>query len=518
MNSRATIFKIVRFWMILSMILFYRCFFSDIQIKNPQLITRLPRINPDYSETVIPHNIAPLNFLVQESGAYYYVKIYVDPAESIEIKGKAPAIRIPIKHWNKMLAQNRGKEIHFEIYVKDERGVWNQFQTITNQIANEAIDDYLVYRLSEPIYVRSRNMGIYQRNLTNYQVSTILHARTVQGCINCHSFYRNQPEKMLFHIRYGPAAGTLFVHGDTLVRVDTRTSFNKLPGAYRSWHPNGKLLAFSVNAVRQFFHATGEVREAADLTSDLILYQIDSNTVTTCPMISSPDRMETYPEWSPDGQYLYFCSTPQIAADVDISQQYQNIHYDLMRIRYQAENGTWGELETVLSAKQTGLSIAHPKISPDGRFLLFCMAEHGTFTLFRPGGDLYLMDLTTGHYNDLVNVNSPQPESYHSWSSNSRWFTFSSKRYNEICALVYFCYVDDNGKVYKPFLLPQKDPDCYDNSCKTYNVPELLQAPIKYRAQQLTQAAFNNRKAIQAEFDKEVAIEKTTREASSSFH
>jgi Tol biopolymer transport system component len=323
---------------------------------------------------------------------------------------------------------------------------------------------------------------------------------------------------MLFHIRYGPAAGTLLVHGDTLVRVDTRTSFNKLPGAYRSWHPNGKLLAFSTNAVRQFFHATGEVREAADLTSDLILYQIGSNTVTTCPMISSPDRMETYPEWSPDGQYLYFCSAPQIAADVDISQQYQNIHYDLMRIRYHAEDGSWGELETVLSAKQTGLSIAHPKISPDGRFLLFCMADHGTFTLFRPGGDLYLMDLKTGQYNNLTNVNSPQPESYHSWSSNSRWFTFSSKRYNEICALVYFCYVDDDGKVYKPFLLPQKDPDLYDDSFKTFNVPELLRAPIKYTTQQLTKAALNNRKAIQAEFDKDAKIDKTTKDAPPSFH
>lgn len=53
-------------------------------------------------------------------------------------------------------------------------------------------------------------------------------------------------------------------------------------------------------------------------------------------------------------------------------------------------------------------------------------------------------------------VNSDDTESFHNWSSNSHWFVFSSRRDNGLYTYLYIAGVDADGKVTKPFMLPQK--------------------------------------------------------------
>ena len=148
--------------------------------------------------------------------------------------------------------------------------------------------------------------------------------------------------------------------------------------------------------------------------------------------------------------------------------------------------GDWGEVEPVLLAKDTGKSIAEPRISPDGRWLLFCMSDYGSFPAYQPSSDLYLLDLKTRQHHRLA-VNSPRCESWHCWSGNSRWIAFASKRRDGVFARIYFSYVDESGRAHKPVLLPQEDPTFYDRFIKTYNVPELSGAPAPARGRTLTQ-------------------------------
>ncbi len=454
-------------------------------IEEYASVHRLPHIRPDYTETVIPPNIAPLNFLVEEPGTHYRVKIYSETGKEINILSRSRKIVIPLGPWKQLLEANRGEELLWEVYVRKPDGRWTRFDTITNTIASEDIDGYLVYRLIKPLYNFFTDVGVYQRNLATYDESVVLHSKPLgEACINCHTFLNNRTDRMTIGIRssdYGSSA--LIGQGSVVTKVDTKFG-------YTSWHPSGRLVVYALTDVHQFFHASGvEVRDVVDLDSDLVYYEIGSQTVKTTTGISDPDRMETYPTWSPDGKYLYFCSAPILWSDHKTvpPEHWEEVRYDLRRIRYDIETDTWGEPETVLAADETGLCIMLPRISPDGRFLLFCMCAYGCFPIYQPSSDLYLMDLETGEYRRLE-INSDRSESWHSWSSNSRWFAFSSKRRDGVFTRSYLSYLDEAGIAHKPVLLPQKDPTFYDSFLKTYSVPELVMDPVQVSSMDLAQA------------------------------
>ena len=91
-----------------------------------------------------------------------------------------------------------------------------------------------------------------------------------------------------------------------------------------------------------------------------------------------------------------------------------------------------------------------------------------------------MLDLQTMEIDTLGIVNSEMSDTYHSWSSNSRWFAFASKRDDGLYGKPYFCYVDKNGKARKPFCLPQESPTFYDNFLKSFNVPDLGQKRVNF--------------------------------------
>jgi hypothetical protein len=468
---------------------------ADQPVHDITLINRSPLIRPDYTNTAIPPNIAPLNFTVDEPARRYYVRIYSDNGKDINIYSKKPQIVIPLKPWGDLLRLNRGNKLYFDVCLEDKNGQWQQFAPVTNTIAPDDTDEYLVYRLIKPIYQDWFDTGIYQRHLPGYDESVVLRGLSFReqnsgGCVNCHAFCNNQTDKMTIGIRdenYG--VSTLLSQNGTVSEIGAKFG-------YTAWHPSGRIIVYSLNKVRQFFHMTGvEIRDVVDLDSALAYYDLKSQTVKMPPQLADKSRLETYPTWSPDGRYLYFCSAPILWSDRDKipPTDFEKLHYDLVRISYDIDTDSWGQLETVLSASQTRKSIMLPRISPDGRFLMFCMCDYGCFPIYQPSSDLYMMDLEaarqTGDFTyRRLDVNSDRSESWHSWSSNGRWVVFSSKRRDGIFTRSYISYVDEDGKVYKPLLLPQKDPDFYDSFLKTYSVPEFVVEPVRTREKDLVDA------------------------------
>jgi Tol biopolymer transport system component len=494
---------------ILSVLFFTLCSGCSKNEENitAQAASRAANIFPDYSGLTIPANIAPLNFTVKETAEDYIVKIYSRQGEPIRIENRSGHIRIPLKAWKRLLAENTGNELMIDVYVQDRTGTWLRFDSLVNRISTDAMDGYLVYRRFMPLFNLWAKMGIYQRCLENFNEKAVLpNNLTKSNCLNCHNFWQNGTDRWLVHLRGGPGTSMLLVSDGKVRKIKTKTTFNS-PAAYPSWHPSGKLIAFSVSNLLQFFHAVGECRDVLDRYSNIILYDIQTNTITTTPHISDPERLEIWPAWSPDGRFLYFCSAPKIETYEDSTFEggfaYNKIKYSLMRIAFDPDTRTWGNLDTVISATKLGLSITEPRISPDGCFLLFTAAEYGQFPIYLPSADLYLLDLRNNKWKKLE-VNSERCDSFHSWSSNSRWIVFSSKRQDRLFTRPYFSHVDSTGTVSKPFVLPQEDPSFYDTLFEIFNVPEFTTGPVQVSPQVLAQAAFAGDDALTAVLDPNV--------------
>ena len=245
------------------------------------------------------------------------------------------------------------------------------------------------------------------------------------------------------------------------------------------------MAVYAVNNLPMFYHsARNETRDTVNLDSFLACYRCEEQKVSVEPKLAQKDRLENWPAWSGDGKYLYFCSAPKLwPKNTDNPpEQYNQVKYDLVRIAYDIETDTWGEIETVLSARRTGKSVGMPRCSPDGRWLSFCMFDYGYFPSWKEESDLYVIDLQASEQSEeftyrRLEINSDKSESWQSWSNNSRWILFSSKRLHGVFTRLFISYVDSSGKVHKPFVLPQKDPRFYESCLRTFSTAELVTTP-----------------------------------------
>ncbi len=430
-------------------------------------------ISPDYSGITIPCNIAPLNYLVNEKASDYLAIYKCDGKEIFRISSVSGTIQVPEKKWKKLLKIANSKEYTVDICLKKPEG-WVKYNTITNKISTDSLDNYLVYRLIEPGFETWGKMGIYQRDLSSFSELPIMENTMSNGnCMNCHSFCMNSSNTMLFHMRADNGGTYLYKNGE-LEKLDTKTDSTLGPGVYPSWNPDGNHVAFSTNRIVQTFHAIPDKKiEVLDTLSDIIVYDVRSHNIFTSKSIASKARFETFPSWSPDGKSLYFCSARAVSP-----RNYKNIRYDLFRISFDTQTNQFGAVDTIYKAAEKGKSISFPRVSPDGKYVMFCMSDYGNFSIWHPESDLFLLDIATREIKQLE-INSQQTESYHTWSSTGKWLVFSSRRMDELYTRPYFSHFQAGGSFTKPFVLPQENPGFYERFLKSYNIPELVKSEVK---------------------------------------
>lgn len=452
--------------------LFFSC--SD-SVQVSETLDRKPAIVPDYADITIPANIAPLNFSLKDSVEDAQVVLSY-AGQQVEVRAKDNQFVFPISKWKKLLSSATGNTVEVVVRVK-EKGKWLEYAPVKWSVAAEPIDPYIAYRLIAPGYTLWNKMGLYQRNLENYTETPIIENKmSGRNCVNCHSFCMQNPDKMLFHMRE-TYPGTILVDGDKIEKLNTKTEQTISSLVYPSWHPSGKYVAFSVNNTKQGFHANDRNRiEVFDEASDVVVYDVVKHEVVTTARLFSKDAFETFPTFSPDGKTLYFCT----AAPRPIPEEYSEIKYSLCSIGFDPDTRSFGSVvDTLYNASVSGQSASFPRVSPDGKHLMYTLSGYGNFSIWHKDADLYMADLSTGESTPLDILNSDDVESYHSWSSNSRWVIFSSRRIDGLYTRPYIAYIDENGQACKPFLLPQKDTGFYDRFMMSYNIPEFITGKVK---------------------------------------
>jgi len=142
------------------------------------------------------------------------------------------------------------------------------------------------------------------------------------------------------------------------------------------------------------------------------------------PGADDPRYVQTDGVWSPDGKFLVFAraEAKNPYGPEGVTARYANdpnevqIQYDLYRIPF---NGGLGGLpEAIVGASGNGMSNTFPKVSPDGRWIVFVECHNGQ--LMRPDSQLYIVP-TQGGQARRMRCNTSRMNSWHSFSPNGRW-------------------------------------------------------------------------------------------------
>ena len=424
-------------------------------------------IYPDYKDVTIPANISPLNFRYAMADLKHVRTTFTLGDKSVTLKGVKAEWRL--KAWKAFLADAAGQTVTVQAEaVVDGRKVSDQWSIF---VSEDPIDGWLTYRLIEPSYQMYNEVSIRERCVENYDETVICDYKHVDdACMNCHFHGQSRGDYSIFYIR-GPKGGSILNQNGKLRKLALKADGMLSATVYGELHPAGRFGVFSTNIIWPSFHTEATARmEVFDSASDLTVADFENNRMINVPHVARGDKFETFPCFSADGKSVYYC----VADSVALPEHVKECIYDLVRADFDPETGLIGEqVDTLWSGHANKGSVCHPKASPDGRWLMFTVADYGTFPLFHPECTLYLADLQSGEIRPLEEIKGDKSDSYHSWSSDSRWFVFASKRGDGQYGKPYFCHLDENGNTTKPFVLPQKSSRFYLYNLKSFNVPDL---------------------------------------------
>jgi tetratricopeptide (TPR) repeat protein len=203
-------------------------------------------------------------------------------------------------------------------------------------------------------------------------------------------------------------------------------------------------------------------------------YSRQTGVLRPLPGADDPQFVQMGAVWSPDGQYLVFARAPAtdpnppgvpLAKFANDPNELQ-LKYDLYRVPFR--NGQGGVAEPIAGASRNGMSNTFPKVSPDGRWIVFVQCRNGQ--LMRPDSQLYIVPTVSGEARRMT-CNTPRMNSWHSFSPNGRWLVFSSKSRSPYTQM-YLTHIDADGNDSPPILI-----DNATAANRAVNIPEFVNIP-----------------------------------------
>ncbi len=431
----------------------------------------LPDIYPDYIGVTIPTDIAPLDFAMADDSVTA-IDVTVRGKGQSELNTNGDYADFDIDAWHRILKENKGGDLTVSVCAR-KNDQWTRYRDFTIHVSQEPLEEWgITYRRISPSYEIYSHMGLFQRNLSNFEETALIENRNLTGgCLNCHTANRTNPRQYVFHVR-GELGATVISRQSNIQLLKARN--DSLGGAmvYPYWHPGGRYCAFSTNKTSQMFHTANPQKriEVYDSSSDVFVYDTETNTIIRDTLTMRLYWAENTPAFSPDGKWLYYTTARRQIYPTD----YDKEKYSLCRVSFDATTGKIGQkADTLINTRLTGKSVTWPRPSYDGRFLMYTQADYGYFSIWHPEADLWLLDLESGETRPLDEVNSNRAESLHSWTTNSRWFLFTSRREDGLYTRIYLAHIDDQGRCTKPFMLPQQNPwHYYQQLLYSYNTPD----------------------------------------------
>jgi tetratricopeptide (TPR) repeat protein len=203
-------------------------------------------------------------------------------------------------------------------------------------------------------------------------------------------------------------------------------------------------------------------------------YNRATGKTQTLPGADDPRYVQTDGVWSPDSKYVVFARAQakdpyppntKMAEYANDPNEVQ-IQYDLYRVPFNGGKG--GTPEPIAGASHNGMSNTFPKVSPDGRWIVFVKCRNGQ--LMRPDSQLWMVPAAGGEARRM-RCNTPLMNSWHSFSPNGRWLVFSSKS-RSVYTQMFLTHLDENGNDTPPVLIENATA-----ANRAVNIPEFVNIP-----------------------------------------
>ena len=318
-------------------------------------------------------------------------------------------------------------------------------------------------------------------------------------CANCHSFSADgktmgmdldglQSNRGLYIL--APVAPEIAVRKQDVVQWSTKQG--PLKGSVRvgflsTVSPDGRYVVTTVNPLQ-----AGRAREAPSnyyvanfkdyrflqvfypTRGILAWYSRATGVLQPLPGADDPRFVQMGAVWSPDGRYLVFARAEALDPNppgMPLAQFANDpnelpVRYDLYRIRFR--DGKGGQAEPLRGASFNGMSNSFPRVSPDGRWIVFVQSRNGL--LMRPDSQLYIVPAEGGEARRL-RANTALMNSWHSFSPNGRWLVFSSKSRSPYTQM-YLTHIDAEGNSSPAILI-----DNATAANRAVNLPEFVNIP-----------------------------------------
>ena len=271
----------------------------------------------------------------------------------------------------------------------------------------------------------------------------------VPTCLNCHSFSADgktlgidldgpNNDKGLYAI--APVQKHISINDNQVVQWNTDGRAGKMRVGFMSRvSPSGRYILSGFTGSSLEFNQAYYVRNFPEYKFLQVFYPTkgilewyDRQAGKRQPLAGADDPryVQTGGVWSPDGKWVVFAralAREPYQKDKPLAK-YANdpnetpIQYDLYRVPF--NDGKGGTPERIVGASQNGMSNSFPKVSPDGKWIVFVEAKNGE--VMRPDSQLYIVPFAGGAARRLRSNMAPM-NSWHSWSPNGRWLVFSSK-------------------------------------------------------------------------------------------
>jgi tetratricopeptide (TPR) repeat protein len=319
--------------------------------------------------------------------------------------------------------------------------------------------------------------------------------KNMPTCANCHSFSRDgrtmgmdmdgpANDKGLYAVV--PVKPQMTINTSDMITWnpsnDRQISLNRV-GFMSQVSPDGKYVVTTVNTAERSTQSNYYVVNFKDYRflqvfyptrGILAWYSRETGRREPLPGADDPGYVQADGVWSPDGSYLVFARAEakdpyppdgKMASYANDPVELQ-IQYNLYRVPFNGGRG--GKAEAIAGASDNGMSNTFPKVSPDGRWIVFVKCHNGQ--LMRPDSQLWIVPAQGGEARRM-RCNTSIMNSWHSFSPNGRWLVFSSKSRSPYTQM-YLTHIDEQGNDSPAILI-----DNATAANRAVNIPEFVNIP-----------------------------------------